>query len=94
MKRLGSYLGIRKCRDDAVAFRRSCRLAQAALFNSRFPRLATLAPNAEPPLILSFDDGYKDFIEVVVRILERHRVIANQNIVVNSVESGRPPMNG
>lgn len=58
-----------------------------------FRDLATLAANAKPPLILSFDDGYKDFIEVVVPILERHRVIANQNIVVNVVESGRPPMN-
>ena len=58
-----------------------------------FRDLATLAVNAKPPLILSFDDGYKDFIEVVVPILERHRVVANQNIVVNVVESGRPPMN-
>ena len=58
-----------------------------------FQDLATLTPNAKPPLILSFDDGYKDFIEVVVPILERHRVVCNQNIVANVVESGRPPMN-
>lgn len=58
-----------------------------------FRDLATLVPSAKPPLILSFDDGYKDFIEVVVPILERHRVVANQNIIPDVVEGGRPPMN-
>jgi peptidoglycan/xylan/chitin deacetylase (PgdA/CDA1 family) len=58
-----------------------------------FHDLATFVPNAKPPLILSFDDGYKDFIEVVVPILESHRVVANQNIVAIAVECGRPPMN-
>lgn len=51
------------------------------------------ATRGKPPLVLSFDDGYKDFIETVVPILERHRVRANQNIVPGCVERGVPPMN-
>jgi len=84
----GGYVGMTPSLfDDLVAWLKQ-RFSIVA-----FRDLATLAPNAKPPLILSFDDGYKDFIEVVVPILERHRVVANQNIVVNVVESGRPPMN-
>ena len=58
-----------------------------------FAELATLAPSGKPPLILSFDDGYKDFIEVVMPILARHSIRANQNVIPASIESGRPPMN-
>jgi peptidoglycan/xylan/chitin deacetylase (PgdA/CDA1 family) len=58
-----------------------------------FHDLATLAPNAKPPLILSFDDGYKDFIEYAVPILEKHRVCVNHNVIPAVIESGRPPMN-
>lgn len=36
---------------------------------------------ARPPLILSFDDGYYDFLEYALPILQKHRVIANHNIV-------------
>ena len=58
-----------------------------------FAELATLAPNGKPPLILSFDDGYKDFIEIVAPILAKYGVRANQNVVPGCVESGLPPMN-
>ena len=58
-----------------------------------FAELPTLAPRGKPPLILSFDDGYKDFIEVVMPILARHRVRVNQNVIPASIDSGRPPMN-
>jgi len=47
----------------------------------------------KPPLILSFDDGYKDFIEIAVPILDRRRIRVNHNIVPGCVTSGRPPMN-
>ncbi|RYY98232.1 MAG: hypothetical protein EOO11_08680 [Chitinophagaceae bacterium] len=35
----------------------------------------------KPPLILSFDDGYYDFVEYAMPILEKHGVRANHNIV-------------
>ena len=47
----------------------------------------------KPRLILSFDDGYKDFIEVAAPILEKHKIRASHCIVPGCVESGRPPMN-
>ena len=47
----------------------------------------------KPPLVLSFDDGYKDFIETVSPILVRHGVRANQNVIPGCVENGLPPMN-
>lgn len=58
-----------------------------------FGDLATLPPGGKPPVILSFDDGYKDFIEFAVPILEKHRVRVNHNIIPSVVESRRPPMN-
>lgn len=47
----------------------------------------------KPKAILSFDDGYKDFIDTAVPILRRHRVRCNQNIIPACVESQRPPLN-
>ena len=47
----------------------------------------------KPKLILSFDDGYKDFLEVVHPILLKNGIRANQNIIPSSVDLGRPPLN-
>ena len=47
----------------------------------------------KPLLILSFDDGYKDFLDVVHPILLKNGIRANQNIIPSSVDSGRPPLN-
>lgn len=55
--------------------------------------LATLERDGPPPLVLSFDDGYRDFIEIVMPILRRHGLRANQNVVPACVEGGRPPLN-
>jgi peptidoglycan/xylan/chitin deacetylase (PgdA/CDA1 family) len=49
--------------------------------------------NGKPQLMLSFDDGYKDFIEVAAPLLEKRRIRVNHNIVPGCVQSGRPPMN-
>jgi peptidoglycan/xylan/chitin deacetylase (PgdA/CDA1 family) len=66
---------------------RECRL-------TTFSGLRDLPPDGpRPAAILSFDDGYRDFIEYALPILERHGVPANQNVVAASVESGRPPWN-
>lgn len=46
-----------------------------------------------PRLILSFDDAYKDFIDVAVPVLARHGLAANQNVIPDCVETGLPPLN-
>jgi peptidoglycan/xylan/chitin deacetylase (PgdA/CDA1 family) len=74
--------------DELVAWlNRECRL-------TTFSGLRDLPPDGhKPAAILSFDDGYRDFVEYAMPILERHGVGANQNVVAASVESGRPPWN-
>jgi peptidoglycan/xylan/chitin deacetylase (PgdA/CDA1 family) len=59
----------------------------------RFDGLGAERKSRKPRLILSFDDGYKDFIDYAVPILERHGLRANQNIIPACVERGRPPLN-
>ena len=49
--------------------------------------------DARPPVVISFDDGYKDFTDVVVPILKRHQVRANLNVIPACVKSGLPPLN-
>lgn len=46
-----------------------------------------------PKVILSFDDGYKDFIEIAHPILMKYGIRANHNIVPICVEKERPPFN-
>jgi peptidoglycan/xylan/chitin deacetylase (PgdA/CDA1 family) len=58
-----------------------------------FAELISLPGNGKPPLILSFDDGYKDFIDTVAPILDKHGLRANQNVIPGCVESRLPPMN-
>ena len=47
----------------------------------------------KPKVILSFDDGYKDFIDYAVPILEKHNVRVNQNVIPYCIETGLPPVN-
>jgi peptidoglycan/xylan/chitin deacetylase (PgdA/CDA1 family) len=42
-------------------------------------------------VVLSFDDGCRDFVEYVIPILSEYRLQANLNIIVSSVETGKPP---
>jgi len=46
-----------------------------------------------PPLVLSFDDGYLDFVEHAMPVLARHGVRANMNVIGSSVLSGEPTWN-
>lgn len=66
-------------------------------FLTRHFALVTFAdrdePASLPKLILSFDDGYRDFLEVAVPILAKHRVRVNHNIIPACTESGLPPLN-
>lgn len=47
----------------------------------------------KPLAILSFDDGYYDFIEYAAPILEKHNLKANMNIIPSCVETGKPMWN-
>jgi peptidoglycan/xylan/chitin deacetylase (PgdA/CDA1 family) len=42
-------------------------------------------------VVLSFDDGCRDFVEYAVPILSQYGLRANLNVIVSSVETGRPP---
>jgi peptidoglycan/xylan/chitin deacetylase (PgdA/CDA1 family) len=56
---------------------------------------------ADPPLhdgkradvVLSFDDGYADFVEYAMPLLDRFGFAVNQNVIPASVQSGKPPWN-
>jgi peptidoglycan/xylan/chitin deacetylase (PgdA/CDA1 family) len=73
--------------DEAMAF---CRKHFTIL---TFGDLGDFKPATKPPLIVSFDDGYRDFIEYSVPILRRHGVRCNHNIIPACVQSGLPPLN-
>jgi peptidoglycan/xylan/chitin deacetylase (PgdA/CDA1 family) len=85
--------------------RESCASISSSLFDELLPwlkqrfslvgfdELSRLPASDKPPMIISFDDGYKDFVDIAVPILEKHRVRVNQNVVPASIESGRPPLN-
>ena len=46
-----------------------------------------------PSVVLSFDDGYRDYLDYAVPILQKHGMTANQNVIPACIESGRPPWN-
>jgi peptidoglycan/xylan/chitin deacetylase (PgdA/CDA1 family) len=48
---------------------------------------------SKPKLVLSFDDGYHDFVQYAVPILTKRGLRVNQNIIPKCVESGLPPLN-
>lgn len=56
-------------------------------------RDAEAAGRDRPCVILSFDDGYYNFVEYAMPILDKHGVAANMNIIPACVESGEPPWN-
>jgi peptidoglycan/xylan/chitin deacetylase (PgdA/CDA1 family) len=56
--------------------------------------ISQLAERAsKPKLVLSFDDGYRDFATTAAPILNKHGLKANHNISPNCVETGLPPLN-
>jgi peptidoglycan/xylan/chitin deacetylase (PgdA/CDA1 family) len=58
---------------------------------STFSALPVVTPPHRPTVILSFDDGCRDFIEYAMPVLHRHHIHANHNVIGESVETGRPP---
>lgn len=51
------------------------------------------AKSEKPLAILSFDDGYYNFIEYAAPILAKHGLRANMNIIPSCAESGEPMWN-
>jgi len=49
---------------------------------------ARRVPSGERVFALSFDDGYADFVEYALPVLESHGVPSNLNVVVESMRSG------
>jgi peptidoglycan/xylan/chitin deacetylase (PgdA/CDA1 family) len=47
--------------------------------------------SGRPRLILSFDDGYYDFVEYVLPLLHKYGLPANQNVISGCIDSGLPP---
>jgi len=50
-------------------------------------------PTEKEKLILSWDDGYLDFVEHALPALVERNLPCNMNIIPSSVLSGRPPIN-
>ena len=44
----------------------------------------------KPQVILSFDDGYLDFVEYAMPLLAKYEMRANQNVIPANVERGTP----
>ena len=42
----------------------------------------------KPLLVISFDDGYKDFLAYALPVIRKEKIIVNHNIVVNCAETG------
>ncbi len=49
-------------------------------------------PTNRPKVVLSFDDGYRDFIEITAPILAKFRIRANQNVIPRCIDTGLPPL--
>jgi peptidoglycan/xylan/chitin deacetylase (PgdA/CDA1 family) len=75
-------LGFIKRRFEVVLFRDLTRR-----------EIPAIGPSSRPRLVLSFDDGYGDFLEYALPILEKHGLPANQNVIGDCVRSGQPPWN-
>lgn len=58
---------------------------------SNFTELGQAAIHSgRPRVVLTFDDGYADFLDYAMPILDRYRIRANLNVVTDSVKSGVP----
>ena len=49
--------------------------------------------DTRPRAVLSFDDGYYNFVEHAMPILDKHGLKANLNVIPSCVKTGEPPWN-
>ncbi len=47
----------------------------------------------KPRVIISFDDGYRDFFDCAMPILKKYKISVNQNIIPEAIETGLAPWN-
>jgi peptidoglycan/xylan/chitin deacetylase (PgdA/CDA1 family) len=73
--------------DEALSFcKRNFELVQ-------FKSLEESSSSGKPLAIISFDDGYADFLEYSLPMLRRHGVRCNHNLIPACLVSGSPPLN-
>lgn len=54
-----------------------------------FHQLPDIKTSTRPLLILSFDDGYYDFMEYALPVLRKYKVTANHNLVIDCLTSNK-----
>jgi peptidoglycan/xylan/chitin deacetylase (PgdA/CDA1 family) len=70
-------------------------LLQFLSANFRVCRFAELheAKQGKPIAVLSFDDGYRDFLEFALPLLDKYDIPANMNVIPECARTGRPIWN-
>ncbi len=58
-----------------------------------FNQLESIGVTTKPVAVLSFDDGYYDFIEYALPLLEKYKMRANMNVIPQCAGSGKPIWN-
>lgn len=66
------------------------RERRAAPLDTALDVLPTRATPARDPVVVTFDDGTTDFVDVALPVLERHRVPATIYVATDFLETGRP----
>lgn len=56
----------------------------------RFDQICQFKRQKKPLIILSFDDGYYDFMEQAMPVLKKYNIPANQNLVIDCLEKNMP----
>lgn len=55
-----------------------------------FNQLSFHSENIKPYLILSFDDGFHDFLDYAVPLLKKYQLKANLNVIPQCIMTGKP----
>lgn len=54
----------------------------------KFSQLGAITNVRKPLAIISFDDGYKDFLDNALPLLKKYSICCNQNVVIECLDSG------